>query len=307
VAELRSLVLVLGDQLDLEASAFDGFDPQLDAVWMAEVAEESTHVASSRPRTVMFLAAMRHFALALQAAGRPLLYTRLDAPGNRGSLAAQLQADIERLQPARLVMTAPGDWRVLQAIKSVAGACGASLEIREDRHFFVSVREFAAHARGRKSLRMEYFYREQRKQHRVLMDPQDEDAPLGGQWNFDADNREAFGAAGPGAVPPRCTFEPDGVRPAAAQPGEGVVLDLRSGRSSLVVQDDPVGALGGAGDIAEGIILDEQTGAGIGTHRIKHTDSADALGVRLDVVETVVGNGYRIRALVEEHCMHVAG
>jgi deoxyribodipyrimidine photolyase-related protein len=56
---------------------------------------------------------------------------------------------------------------------------------------------------------MEYFYREQRKRHRVLMDPQDEDAPLGGQWNFDADNREAFGSAGPGTVAPRCTFEPD--------------------------------------------------------------------------------------------------
>jgi deoxyribodipyrimidine photolyase-related protein len=24
------------------------------------------------------------------------------------------------------------------------------------------------------------------------------DQPVGGQWNFDADNREAFGAAGPG-------------------------------------------------------------------------------------------------------------
>jgi deoxyribodipyrimidine photolyase-related protein len=211
VAELRSLVLVLGDQFDLEASAFDGFEPQVDAAWMAEVAEESTHVASSRPRTVMFLAAMRHFALALQAAGRPLHYMRLDAPGNRGSLAAQLQADIERLRPAGLVMTAPGDWRVLQAIKAVAEGCGLPLEIREDRHFFVSVREFAAHARGRKSLRMEYFYREQRKRHRVLMDRQGEDAPLGGQWNFDADNREAFGAAGPGAAPPRCTFEPDAV------------------------------------------------------------------------------------------------
>jgi deoxyribodipyrimidine photolyase-related protein len=211
VAELRSLVLVLGDQLDVEASAFDGFEPRVDAVWMAEVAEESTHVWSSRPRTVMFLAAMRHFALALQSAGRPLHYARLDAPGNRGTLAAQLQADIERLRPARLVMTAPGDWRVLQAIEAVAEACGLPLEIREDRHFFVSVREFAAHARGRKSLRMEYFYREQRKRHRVLMDPQNEDTPLGGQWNFDADNREAFGAAGPGAVPPRCTFEPDAV------------------------------------------------------------------------------------------------
>jgi deoxyribodipyrimidine photolyase-related protein len=211
VAELRSLVLGLGDQLDLEAGAFDGFDPQLDAVWMAEVAEESTHVRSSRPRIALFLAAMRHFALALKAAGRRLTYTRLDAPGNRGSLAAQLQADIERLRPARLVMTAPGDWRVLQALKTVAEACELPLETREDRHFFVSVREFAAHAHGRKSLRMEYFYREQRKRHRVLMDPQDEDTPLGGQWNFDADNREAFGAKGPVAVPPRTAFAPDGV------------------------------------------------------------------------------------------------
>jgi deoxyribodipyrimidine photolyase-related protein len=159
----------------------------------------------------MFLAAMRHFALALQAHGRPLHYTRLDAPGNAGSLAAQLQADILRLQPSRLVMTAPGDWRVLQALKAVAEACRLPLEMREDRHFFCSVHDFAAHARGRKSLRMEYFYREQRKRHRVLMDPQDEDAPLAGQWNFDADNRETFGPAGPGRVPARCTFEPDAV------------------------------------------------------------------------------------------------
>ncbi len=208
---MRSLLVVLGDQLDLEAAAFDGFDPKVDAVWMAEVVEESTHVQSSRPRIALFLAAMRHFALALHASGRPFHYMQLDAPGNRGSLAAQLQADIKRLRPTQLVMTAPGDWRVLQAIKAVAEACAVPLEIREDRHFFVSVREFAAHAHGRKSLRMEYFYREQRKRHRVLMDPQDQDTPLGGQWNFDADNREAFGAAGPGAVPSRCSFEPDTV------------------------------------------------------------------------------------------------
>lgn len=212
MAELRTLIVVLGDQLDPEAAAFDGFDAARDAVWMAEVAEESTHVWSSKPRTAMFLAAMRHFALALHAAGRPLHYTRLDAPGNRGSLGAQLQSDIERLRPAQLVMTAPGDWRVLQAIKAVADANGLPLDVREDRHFFTSIREFAAHAKGRKSLRMEYFYREQRKRHGVLMEGAGQsDEPIGGQWNFDADNREAFGAAGPGAVPPRTRFEPDAV------------------------------------------------------------------------------------------------
>ncbi len=208
MAKLRCLTVVLGDQLDLDAAAFDGFDAALDAVWMAEVCEESTHVWSSKPRTVMFLAAMRHFALALQAAGRSLHYARLDAPANAGSLAAQLQADILRLKPASLVMTAPGDWRVLEAIKAVAERSGLPLDIREDRHFFSSIAEFAAHAKGRKSLRMEYFYREQRKRHQVLMQG---DEPVGGQWNFDADNRESFGAAGPGAVPPRARFEPDAV------------------------------------------------------------------------------------------------
>ena len=209
--KLRNLIVVLGDQLDLEASAYDNFDARVDAVWMAEVADESTSVWSSRPRTVMFLAAMRHFALALKAVNRPLHYAQLDAPGNQGSLAAQLKADMERLRPARLVMTEPGDWRVLQAIKAVADASGTPLEICEDRHFLSSVSDFAAHARGRKSLRMEYFYREQRRRHSVLMDPQNEGAPLGGKWNFDAENREAFGAAGPGEVPPRCAFKPDAV------------------------------------------------------------------------------------------------
>jgi len=206
MTELRNLIVVLGDQLDLDASAFDDFDSSTDAVWMAEVVDESTHVWSSKPRMALFIAAMRHFALALQSAARRLHYTRLDAPGNAGSLAAQLEADILRLKPTRLVMTEPGDWRVLQAIRALAQARGLPLDIRVDRHFFTSTADFAAHAKGRKSLRMEYFYREQRKRHQVLMQG---DEPVGGQWNFDADNRESFGAAGPGAVPPRAVFEPD--------------------------------------------------------------------------------------------------
>jgi deoxyribodipyrimidine photolyase-related protein len=211
VAELRNLVIVLGDQLDLNASAFDGFDAASDAVWMAEVAEESTQVWSSKPRTVMFLAAMRHFAQALRAAGRPLHYTALDATDNGGSLQAQLRSDIERLRPSGLVMTTPGDWRALQAIKTVARDRRVPLDMPEDRHFYGSVREFAAHARGRKSLRMEYFYREMRKRHRVLMSDDAADEPEGGQWNFDAENREAFGADGPQAVPARAAFEPDSI------------------------------------------------------------------------------------------------
>ena len=209
VPEGRALVIVLGDQLDPDASAFDGFEPGRDIAWMAEVAEESTHVWSSRQRIALFLSAMRHFAGALAAAGRPLHYTRLDDPQNAGSLAAQLRADIRRLGPARLVMTAPGDWRVLKSLRAVAADTGLPLEIRDDRHFFTSVREFAAHARHRPVLRMEYFYREQRRRHRVLMDAARPDEPEGGSWNFDAENRHSFGPDGPGFLPPRARFEPD--------------------------------------------------------------------------------------------------
>jgi len=40
----RHLVLCLDNQRDAKSAAFDGFDPSLDAVWMAEAAEESTHI-----------------------------------------------------------------------------------------------------------------------------------------------------------------------------------------------------------------------------------------------------------------------
>ena len=203
---LRNLVLVLGDQLDLESSAFDGFDPTCDAVWMAEVAEESTHVWASKQRIALFLSAMRHFAQALQDAGRPLHYTRLDQADNRGSLAAELLFAIEKLAPRACVISGAGDFRVYQSIQAVAAQTGVPLDVREDRHFYATVEQFATYAEGRSSIRLEYFYRALRRQHGVLMEG---DQPAGGQWNFDADNREAFGKSGPGPVPPRTTFAPD--------------------------------------------------------------------------------------------------
>ena len=208
MAELRTLVIVLGDQLDRQSSAFDDFDRAYDAVWMAEVAEESTHVWSAKQRIAIFLSAMRHFADALRCDGVRLDYTRLGERAGDDSLAARLRDAIARLKPQRLVMCAPGDWRVHQSIREVAAAAGLGLDVREDRHFFSTVREFAAHAKGRKTLRLEYFYRELRQRHRVLMDG---DKPLGGQWNFDADNRAAFGAGGPGALPPPPRLAPDAI------------------------------------------------------------------------------------------------
>jgi len=205
---LRHLVLVLGDQLNQDASAFMDFDAQQDAVWMAEVDEESTHVKSSKQRTTLFLSAMRHFADDLRQKKWPLIYSVIDEPGNSGTLAGELDQAITKTRPTKLIMTAPGDWRVLQSLRAVASRHDLTLEIRDDTHFFSTVREFTQHAANRKQLRLEFFYRELRHKTGILMDG---GKPIGGQWNFDADNRGSFGKQGPGTLPAPSRFAPDAI------------------------------------------------------------------------------------------------
>ena len=77
-----------------------------------------------------------------------------------------------------------------------------------DRHFLCTHEEFAQHARGRKQLRLEYFYRELRRKHDVLMH---DGKPVGGKWNYDAENRNSFGKSGPGELPAPRRFRPDAV------------------------------------------------------------------------------------------------
>ena len=205
---LRRLVLILGDQLNLDASALSDFDPSQDAVWMAEVMEESTHVPSSKQRTTLFLSAMRHFAQSLTSMQWPVHYTRLNDANNTGTLAGELQKAIQALKPQQLVMTAPGDWRVLQSLRTMAKHHNLLLEVSDDTHFFSTVREFAEHAKGRKQLRQEFFYRELRQKTGILMDGK---KPVGGQWNFDADNRGSFGKQGPDMLPAPLRFTPDDI------------------------------------------------------------------------------------------------
>jgi deoxyribodipyrimidine photolyase-related protein len=206
---LRHLVVVLGDQLDADSAAFDGFDPATDAVWMAEVEAEATHVWSHRARIALFLSAMRHFRDALRARGFTVHYRELapeSAPDEPRSLGAALALDVARLAPAGLRVVEPGEWRVARELEASARGCGVPLTTCPDRHFLSSVADFAGWARGRREYRLEWWYRAMRRRTGVLMDG---DAPAGGAWNYDRDNREGFGAAGPGFLPAPRSFAPD--------------------------------------------------------------------------------------------------
>ena len=202
----RNLVIVLGDQLNADSAAFDEFDSERDVVWMAEVDEESTHVWTHKARIVMFLASMRHFRDALVKHGINVHYRQLEDRGNKGTLAAELISAVNKLKPERLILVEPGEWRVRESLLESADRLGLELEVRSDRHFLSTPEEFGEHARGRKQLRLEFFYRELRRKHDILMNGRE---PEGGKWNYDADNRGSFGKTGPGKLPAPMRFHPD--------------------------------------------------------------------------------------------------
>ncbi len=202
---MRNLILILGDQLDRHSSVFDGFDPALDHIWMAEVRDESTHVWSHKARTALFLSAMRHFAAELAQKSYPITYLRLGAH-EFPSLESALAATIHQLNPERVVLTKPGDYRVRENLKAVCAAANTPYAERTDAHFYCSEEDFSDWARGRKEFRLEHFYRMLRKRENILMAA---DKPEGGEWNYDSDNRGSFGAQGPGFVPQPQAFPPD--------------------------------------------------------------------------------------------------
>jgi deoxyribodipyrimidine photolyase-related protein len=208
VKPIRHLVLVLGDQLDEASAAFDGFDPRRDAVWLAEVSGEARYVWSHQARIALFLSSMRHFRDQLRARGWRVFYRQLDDPSNAGSLAGELARSLRELQPQRVVVVEPGEWRVAQDLHAAVQKQGTELEIRADRHFLCTPAEFRQYASDRRQLRLEFFYRYLRRRTGILMDG---DQPLGGQWNFDRDNRKSFPKGGPGFVPEPRRFPPDDI------------------------------------------------------------------------------------------------
>ena len=177
-----SLVLVLGDQLTETLSALRAADPARDVVVMAEVMEEGTYVPHHPQKITLILAAMRTFAAALTAQGWRVAYSRLDDPDNTQSLATEIVRRAAEFGAEHIHLTRPGEYRVETALMGLP----LDQAWHVDDRFLCSRGDFESWALGRKTLRMEWFYREMRRRTGYLMEG---DQPAGGQWNYDHDNR----------------------------------------------------------------------------------------------------------------------
>ena len=201
---VQTLRLVLGDQLSDSLSALEGLDPANDIVLMAEVRDECTYVRHHKKKIVLVLSAMRHFAQRLRDRGVRVEYTVLDDPQNTHSIRGEMLRAAARWHPLRIVATEAGEWRLLQDMSGWQEASGLPVEIADDTRFLCSHRQFLHWSDGKRELRMEFFYREMRRRHALLLE---QGQPVGGRWNFDSENRKRM----PGTVQPPVapSFTPD--------------------------------------------------------------------------------------------------
>lgn len=203
------LFLVLGDQLHPDPHPLLSHAQQDDYVLMVEAAEEAEHVWSHKARITLFLSAMRHFAERWDTRCR-LTYLEIGAHEFKTLSAAVSDFVTRHPEIERICLLEPGDARVSDTLKACGEQTHRTVEVFPDPHFMCAREDFEAWAnRGAQSaqnLRMEFFYRWMRRRTGILMQG---DQPIGGQWNYDTENRSGFGAKGPVAVPLAERFSPD--------------------------------------------------------------------------------------------------
>ena len=198
---MANLRLILGDQLSPEISSLKGITAD-DVVLMAELKTEASYANHHKKKIAFIFSAMRHFAEDLKAQGHHVDYIRYDDPQNTGDFTGEVERALTRHSVDRIIVTAPGEYRLKTVFDGWADDFDQPVEIRDDDRFLSTIAQFQEWAEGRKSLRMEFFYRDLRRQYEILMDG---DHPVGGQWNYDSENRQP---PKEGLYPPARTITP---------------------------------------------------------------------------------------------------
>ena len=185
------LRVVLGDQIsDGRLSSLRDLNPERDTVLMAEVRDETGYVKHHKQKIALIFAGMRGFAERLTSRKVDVRYVGFEDEDNSGSLLGEVRRALAARTYEKVIVTAPGEYRLMEAFEAFAAASNVPFIIRDDDRYLCTALDFAAWADGRKELRMELFYREMRKRYAILMDG--DGKPEGGAWNFDKENRKSM-------------------------------------------------------------------------------------------------------------------
>ena len=168
-------IWVFGDQLNRGIGALAGATPQTHRVLFIEstskIASRKWHVQ----RAHFIVASMRKFSNELRTEGFEVDYRFAH------SMREGFDAHVLGFKPSEVVATEPNSYGARQL------ATGLGVRTVPSNQFLCHPDEYQTFLGSRKTIKMEDFYRWQRKRLNVLMDG---DEPTGGRWNFDEENRQ---------------------------------------------------------------------------------------------------------------------
>lgn len=198
---MKTLRLILGDQLNPQHPWFASTHPDVLYVLM-EMRQETDYVLHHAQKILAIFAGMRDFAKQLRATGHRVHYFNIDDPSNAQQLSKNLATLITEHGVSHVEWQSPDEYRLDKQLNTWFSSSGLLGGEVDSAHFLSSRDEAGELFAGRKQWRMETFYRKMRLRHGVLLDEFGE--PVGGQWNFDAENRKPWRGDPP---------EPDDTRP----------------------------------------------------------------------------------------------
>ncbi len=200
----HTLRLILGDQLNAAHSWYQEKDDGV-LYLIAELNQELSYVKHHEQKVAAFFKAMACFSEALSNAGHEVLFLTLDDTKGYSDLPALIRALCDKHHITTFAYQRPDEYRLLTQLEHMS-LDGIAKEIWDSEHFYLPFEELSDYFKPGKHHTMEAFYRKMRKRFNVLLK---NDEPVGGQWNFDAKNRNKLKKEDLAAIPEPLCFSND--------------------------------------------------------------------------------------------------
>jgi len=180
----KTLRLILGDQLDPNHSWFSKCDADTLYV-IAELHQETAYVDHHVQKLCAFFLAMEAFATTLTSSGHDVVYLTLDETAADASLPDLIKRLSAEHHIDAFQYQLPDEYRLWQQLAELS-LPGVNIEAVDSEHFIIPRQNLDRYFKPKQKHQMEAFYRKVRREQAILIEG---DKPLGGQWNFDKDNR----------------------------------------------------------------------------------------------------------------------
>ncbi len=182
------LRLILGDQLNIQHSWYSTVDQETLYV-LYELKQETNYVVHHIQKVVAFFSSMRSFADSLKSIGHEVIYFDIASESANNSLSDNIKKLVVEKQITKFEYQLPDEYRLDKQLINLCEELNISTERFDSEHFLTKREDLKSFFEGKKQLIMEFFYRDMRKKYDILMD---QGQPLGGQWNFDKNNRKKW-------------------------------------------------------------------------------------------------------------------